>query len=63
MEKGYNSYEKGNEVGVSYERKLDNGNSVEFEAFYRKVQASEMMSNGSFEPDNTTIGANISFRY
>lgn len=62
MEKGYAPYGKGNEVGVSYERKLDDGNSIEFDAFYRKVKASEI-NNNSFEPDNTTIGANISFRY
>lgn len=63
MEKGYNPYGKGNEVGISYERKLDGGNSIEFDAFYRKVQASEVNNNNSFEHDNTTIGANISFRY
>lgn len=63
IKSGYYQYGNGQEIGVAYDKKLDNDNEFGIEAFYKRVQAGKMHENGGFEPDNDTIGIRFNFKF
>lgn len=62
MTKGYMKYGDGYEVGIGYDKKIDNDNEFGIEAFYKKVQAG-IKNENSYEPDNDTIGVRFNFKF
>lgn len=48
---------------IGYNKKIDNDNEFDIETFYKRVQAGKIHENGSFEPDNDTIGIRFNFKF